>query len=85
MTGACYRCGHPFASHDFTDDEPGPCYHDRTPLGAGCAWGCDTYQDPDHDPSDAELEAAGMIGDGGGPSAREATRAAWRQHEETHR
>lgn len=42
------RCGHPAASHDFTDGEPGPCYDAATDAhGAptGPCW-CDVFARP---------------------------------------
>lgn len=71
-----YGCGHPFAHHDMTDDEPGPCY-----SVAGCP--CDAYQ-PETNPTDADLAAAGMLGEGG-DRGREIHAAAWRQSQEAHR
>lgn len=65
------RCGHPAASHDFTDGEPGACYDAGT--DAEECW-CDVFARPIEEYAPAE---------GGGSS--EAYRAAWRQSDEAHR
>lgn len=71
------RCGHPAASHDFTDGEPGPCWD--AGKDADECW-CDLFR-ADNGPDDDDLAAAGMIGEGGGGSYL----AAWRESDEAHR
>lgn len=75
MTDRCRRCAHPEAWHD------GP---EGGPQCPGCS--CPGWRDPDpdqeYDPPDDDMPAWARP-DTAGPT--ETTRAAWRQHEETHR
>lgn len=37
------KCGHPHDTHDFADDEPGPCYDTASPDDPEGDCPCDTF------------------------------------------
>lgn len=39
------RCGHPYAEHEVTDDEYGPCWHHEDPPPSTPTCACDAFEE----------------------------------------